>query len=314
MKLLVVLGLVLSLVGCSGNESDIEVEEVVEEEDNPVVDLDAIYKELGIDNREDWKQKRLQDYRERMDGLNEEDSLAYEESLWERNGGLEGMIEQLMPLLTHPYLSSLSAYKYNDTLGLYYETYGYHITENDDDYNKLKEAYWREMEESGLCHNPFHTYSNTDCTNKPDSAFYLVEAYVNGTINEALAEARDKKVEEKQADGSKVVEEVVEVEEEPEEELTLERIMAVREAQEYINFMPFSREGLIDQLEYEGYSYEDAKYAVDHIVVDWKVQCALDAKAYLEYSAFSRSGLYDQLEYEGYTHEQIEYGLKAVGY
>jgi hypothetical protein len=75
----------------------------------------------------------------------------------------------------------------------------------------------------------------------------------------------------------------------------------------------YSRQGLIEQLEYEGFSTEDATYAVDHITVDWYEQAARTAKDYLDMSGYSRQGLIEQLEYEGYTPAQAEYGVAAVG-
>ncbi|WP_341961966.1 Ltp family lipoprotein [Planococcus maritimus] len=40
---------------------------------------------------------------------------------------------------------------------------------------------------------------------------------------------------------------------------------AVKKAQEYLDYTPFSRSGLIEQLEFEGFSNGDAVYAVDAI-------------------------------------------------
>ena len=74
----------------------------------------------------------------------------------------------------------------------------------------------------------------------------------------------------------------------------------------------FSRSGLIEQLEYEGFSTEDATYAVDNLNADWNKQAALSAEQYLEMTSFSRSGLIEQLEYEGFTSAQAEYGDNAV--
>jgi len=78
--------------------------------------------------------------------------------------------------------------------------------------------------------------------------------------------------------------------------------------------MPFSREGLIEQLEFEQYSHEDAVYAADHCGADWYEQAAKSAKSYLDIMSFSRDGLIDQLEFEGYTHDQAVYGAQANGY
>lgn len=88
---------------------------------------------------------------------------------------------------------------------------------------------------------------------------------------------------------------------------------AVRAAKNYLETMPFSRTGLIKQLQYEEYSTADATYAVDNITVNWNAQAARSAKNYIEMMAFSRSGLIDQLLYEGYTSSQATYGVNSVG-
>lgn len=89
---------------------------------------------------------------------------------------------------------------------------------------------------------------------------------------------------------------------------------ALRQAQNYLSFMPFSYSGLISQLEYEGYTTEEATYAVDNCGADWNEQAALKAQDYLDFMSFSRDGLIEQLMYEGFTAEQAEYGVVAVGY
>jgi hypothetical protein len=75
----------------------------------------------------------------------------------------------------------------------------------------------------------------------------------------------------------------------------------------------FSSSGLIKQLEFEGYSTEDATYGVDAQNANWDDQAAKSGKSYLDMSAFSRSGLISQLEYEGFTQSQAEYGASANG-
>lgn len=96
--------------------------------------------------------------------------------------------------------------------------------------------------------------------------------------------------------------------------MTMGQKNALKTALNYLEFSAFSYSGLIDQLEYEGYSTEDATFAVDNCGADWNEQAAKCAQSYLDYSSFSRSGLIDQLEYEGFTAEQAEYGVSAVGY
>lgn len=85
-------------------------------------------------------------------------------------------------------------------------------------------------------------------------------------------------------------------------------------ATSYLSSSSFSYSGLIKQLEFEGFSTEEATYAVDKCGADWNEQAAKKAKSYLNSSSFSRDGLIKQLEFEGFTNAQAEYGVKAVGY
>lgn len=103
-----------------------------------------------------------------------------------------------------------------------------------------------------------------------------------------------------------------EVVEEEVVEPTMEQKNAVRQAQQYLNIMAFSRTGLIKQLEYENYSTEDATYGVDNITVDWNEQALKKAKEYLNIMAFSQDGLKEQLKYEGFTQEQINYAIEQL--
>ena len=84
-------------------------------------------------------------------------------------------------------------------------------------------------------------------------------------------------------------------------------------AKDYLKYSAFSYTGLIEQLEYEQFSHEDAVWAADNCNADWNEQALLSAKSYLNYSAFSYTGLIDQLEYEGFTTEQATYGADNCG-
>lgn len=97
-------------------------------------------------------------------------------------------------------------------------------------------------------------------------------------------------------------------------EITQGKKNALRKAEEYLNLKAFSRYKLIEQLEYNGFSVEEAEYAVDHCDVDWEEQAAKKAAEYLNMQAFSRERLREQLKYEGFTTTQIEYALKQNGY
>lgn len=84
-------------------------------------------------------------------------------------------------------------------------------------------------------------------------------------------------------------------------------------AKDYLKYSAFSYTGLIEQLEYEQFSHEDAVWAADNCNADWNEQALLSAKSYLNYSAFSYTGLIDQLKYEGFTTEQATYGADNCG-
>lgn len=88
---------------------------------------------------------------------------------------------------------------------------------------------------------------------------------------------------------------------------------ALETAKSYLRYSAFSYEGLIDQLEFEGYTYSEAKYGADNCGADWYDQALKCAESYLKYSAFSKSGLVDQLEYEGFTRDQSSYGVEGCG-
>lgn len=96
-------------------------------------------------------------------------------------------------------------------------------------------------------------------------------------------------------------------------ELTLSQTNALRHAASYLDAMPFSHDGLIEQLEFEGYSTEDASFAADNCGADWSRQAELMAQQYLDSMPFSHSGLVEQLVFEGFTQEQAEHGVASVG-
>lgn len=88
---------------------------------------------------------------------------------------------------------------------------------------------------------------------------------------------------------------------------------ALKKAKSYLNYSAFSYLGLIDQLEYEKFSHEDAVYAVDNCGADWNDQALKRAKSYLNHSSFSYQSLIHQLEYEKYTSEQSVYAADNCG-
>ncbi|MGM0438931.1 MAG: Ltp family lipoprotein [Patescibacteria group bacterium] len=95
---------------------------------------------------------------------------------------------------------------------------------------------------------------------------------------------------------------------------TLGEKNALRSAEDYLNYTSFSREGLIEQLEYDGFTHKEAVYGAENCGADWNKQAAKSAEDYLNYTSFSREGLIEQLEYDGFTRQQAKYGAEAVGY
>ncbi|MEA1851700.1 Ltp family lipoprotein [Cytobacillus sp. FSL W7-1323] len=146
------------------------------------------------------------------------------------------------------------------------------------------------------------------------------------STEEVATEETDKETEKvKEEDAEEMAEETTEEKEEPKEEpkeevkeekepeLSLSQQNAIQTAVNYLDYTAFSRTGLIEQLEYEGYSNEEATYAVDHIEVDWKEQAVQAGKNYLDFTSFSRSGLIDQLVYEGFSQEHATYAVDQIG-
>ena len=95
--------------------------------------------------------------------------------------------------------------------------------------------------------------------------------------------------------------------------MTAGQEQAVGTAEDYLSGQSFSRKGLIEQLQYEGFSAKDATFGVDYLKVNWSAQAVAVAKNYLSGQHFSRSGLIEQLEYEGFTHKQAVYGVTKAG-
>lgn len=88
---------------------------------------------------------------------------------------------------------------------------------------------------------------------------------------------------------------------------------ALASAKSYLEFTSFSYQGLIEQLEFENYTHDEAVYGAENCGADWNEQALLNAKSYLETSAFSYNGLIEQLEYEKYTNAEAVYGVDNCG-
>ena len=86
---------------------------------------------------------------------------------------------------------------------------------------------------------------------------------------------------------------------------------ALASAKSYLDLMGFSRQGLMDQLVFDGYSSADAQYAVDHCGANWYSQAVRSAREYAKYG-YSRQDLIDQLVYIKFTNDQAVYGVNRL--
>lgn len=108
--------------------------------------------------------------------------------------------------------------------------------------------------------------------------------------------------------------ETTEAQEPAESEMTLGQKNALKKALSYLDYSSFSKQGLYEQLQYEGFEDADCQFAVDNCGADWMKQAEKKAESYMKYSSFSRDGLIDQLLYEGFSQEEAEHGAAFVGY
>ena len=100
----------------------------------------------------------------------------------------------------------------------------------------------------------------------------------------------------------------------PSDSISTGKKNALKSAEQYLNVMAFSYSGLIDQLEYEGYTAEEAEYAAKNCGANWNERAVKSAEQYLATMSFSRQSLIEQLEYEGFTYEQASYAATENGY
>lgn len=86
-------------------------------------------------------------------------------------------------------------------------------------------------------------------------------------------------------------------------------------AMSYLDFMAFSRNGLIHQLQYDGYTDNAISNALDLLekdYVSWDIEALKKAQEYMETFSFSQQRLYEQLIHDGFTEEQANYGASYV--
>lgn len=89
---------------------------------------------------------------------------------------------------------------------------------------------------------------------------------------------------------------------------------AVTMAKAYLSAIPYSRNGIIKQLEECDISYEDAVYGVDKCNEDWYKNARVSAEKHLNFSNYSYSQLVDKLvSYDEFTLDEATYGVDNCG-
>ncbi|MBR6902099.1 MAG: Ltp family lipoprotein [Synergistaceae bacterium] len=97
----------------------------------------------------------------------------------------------------------------------------------------------------------------------------------------------------------------------PPAEITFGMKNALEKARQYLDTtLAFSYEGLLGQLKHDGYSDNEAEYAVQNSGANWREQAVKAAKNYLGTMPFSRSDLIKQLIHDKFTQEQANYGVE----
>ena len=164
------------------------------------------------------------------------------------------------------------------------------------------------------------TDNSTDDVDNPTTQEEKVKEEPVKEDKEEPAEEPKEETQEPVAQEEEAVEEEVPEAAIPEEDevVPFEYEQALKSAQNYVDALHFSRQGLKQQLTSEygsGFSEEAAEYALEHVDVDYKEEAVEAAQSYLDAMSFSRQELKQQLTSEygsGFTEEEAEYALDQV--
>jgi len=112
----------------------------------------------------------------------------------------------------------------------------------------------------GACDDMEETETDAEAVSQDEQTEEVVEAEDVDEVSEETTEedAEAEEETEKVEDADEVAEETTEEDSNDHSDETLEQQNAVSTAQDYLNYTSFSKSGLIEQLEFEGFSNEDA--------------------------------------------------------
>lgn len=99
---------------------------------------------------------------------------------------------------------------------------------------------------------------------------------------------------------------------------------ALEDAKSYLKESTYSKKGLKEQLEFDGYTKKEANYAVNNCGANWKKQAKKEAKNLIRLSLdeewkkwgvfyYSKKSMIETLKYHGYTKSQAKFGAKKCG-
>ncbi len=102
------------------------------------------------------------------------------------------------------------------------------------------------------------------------------------------------------------------IQEEQAEIVTEGMLSALATAAINLRTSAYSYEGLVEELESQGFSHEEAVYASDNCGADWEREAKRAAVNYIEVSPFSYQGMIDKLENDDkFTHDEAEYAARS---
>ena len=136
------------------------------------------------------------------------------------------------------------------------------------------------------------------------AADYCYQYYVNGkAFDKPAKKASPKKPAEKK-----------ESEDREEQNLDSEKDRAYIEATECLNEAPYSREGLIEELQSRGFSDDAIAFGLDHCFANWYEQAMRMAHDYMDSGDYSEDEVIDYLLSKGFTQDEAENGVAGLDF
>lgn len=95
---------------------------------------------------------------------------------------------------------------------------------------------------------------------------------------------------------------------------TSEEKAGLRRAVDYSDTMHLSKQGIYEQLIYDGFSTETSQYVIDNMVGDWNHNALMRAKSYQSDMNMSNNDIYNQLtsSADGFTPDQANYAIQHL--